>query len=77
MGCSMFYLQAHLLFTFYHMSVTLPFPEEINCVVIGGTVGPVSSAGRAPDLQAGGRGFESCIWHTFSSFVYFNGAQRE
>ena len=27
--------------------------------------------GRAPDLQAGGCGFESCIWHTFSSLVYF------
>ena len=40
-------------------------------VVIGGTVGPVSSVGRAPDLQAGGRGFESCIGHTFSSLVYF------
>ena len=42
-------------------------------MVIGGTVGPVSSVGRAPDLQAGGRGFESCIGHTFSSLVYFNG----
>ena len=34
--------------------------------MIGGTVSPVSSAGRAPDLQAGGRGLESCIGHTFS-----------
>ena len=34
--------------------------------MIGGTVGLVSSVGRAPDLQAGGRGFESCIGHTFS-----------
>ena len=42
-------------------------------MVIGGTVGPVSSVGRAPELQAGGRGFESCIGHTFSSLVYFNG----
>ena len=40
-------------------------------MVIGGTVGPVNSVGRAPDLQAGGRGFESCIGHTFSSLVYF------
>ena len=40
-------------------------------MVIGGTVGPVSSVGRVPDLQAGGRGFESCIGHTFSSLVYF------
>ena len=39
--------------------------------MIGGTVGPVSSVGRAPDLQAGGCRFESCIGHTFSSFVYF------
>ena len=46
-------------------------------MVIGRTVGPVSSVGRAPDLQAGGRGFESCIGHTFSSLVYFDGAQRE
>ena len=41
--------------------------------MIGGTVGPVSSVGRAPDLQAGRRGFKSCIRHTFSSLVYFNG----
>ena len=41
--------------------------------MIGRTVGPVSSVGRAPDLQAGHRGFESCIGHTFSSLVYFNG----
>ena len=41
--------------------------------MIGGTVSPVSSVGRAPDLQAGGGGFESCIGHTFSSLVYFNG----
>ena len=40
-------------------------------VVIGRTVGQVSSVGRANDLQAGGRGFESCIGHTFSSLVYF------
>ena len=32
--------------------------------------GLVSSVGRAPDLQAGGRGFESCIGHTFSFLVY-------
>ena len=44
--------------------------------MIGGTVGPVSSVDRAPDLQAGGRGFESYIGHTFSSSVYFNCAQR-
>ena len=37
--------------------------------MIGEIVGPVSSVGRAPDLQAGGRGF--CIGHTFSSLVYF------
>ena len=42
-------------------------------VVIGGTVRHVSSVGRAPDLQAGGCRFESCIGHTFSSLVYFNG----
>ena len=41
-------------------------------MVIGGTVGPVSSVGRASDLQAGGRGFESCIGNTFSSLAYFN-----
>ena len=41
--------------------------------MIGGTVGLVSSVDRAPDLQSGGRGFESCIGHTFSSLVYFNG----
>ena len=40
-------------------------------MVIGGTVSPVSSVGRVPDLQAGGCGFESCIRHTFSSLVYF------
>ena len=39
--------------------------------MIGGTVGPVSSVGRAPDLQEGIA--SSCIGHTFSSFVYFNG----
>ena len=39
--------------------------------MIGGTVSPVSSVGRAPDLQAGGRAFESGIGHTFSSLVYF------
>ena len=38
-----------------------------------GTVGLISSFSRAPDLQAGGRGFESCIGHTFSSLDYFNG----
>ena len=43
----------------------------IKSVVIGGTVGPVSSVGRAPDLQTGGRGFESCIGHNFSCLVYF------
>ena len=41
-------------------------------MVIGRTVRLVSSVGRAPDLQAGGRGFESCIGHTFSSLVYFS-----
>ena len=47
-------------------------------MVIGSTVGLISSVGRAPELQAGGggggggRGFESCIGHTFSSLVYFN-----
>ena len=46
-------------------------------MAIGRTVGPVSSDGRAPDLQAGDRGFETCIRHTFSSLVYFNGAQHE
>ena len=40
--------------------------------MIGGTVGLVSSAVRAPDLQAGGRGFVSYIGHTFSSLAYFN-----
>ena len=44
---------------------TVPLPEELNPVVIGGTVGLVSSVGRAPDLQAGVRGFKSCIGHTF------------
>ena len=44
-------------------------------LVIGRTVGPVSSVGRALDLQAGGRRFASCIRHTFSFLVYFNGAQ--
>ena len=39
--------------------------------MIGKTDCLISSAGRAPDLQAGGRGFESCIGHTFSSLVYF------
>ena len=42
-------------------------------MLIGRTVGLVSSVDRAPDLQAGGRGFESCNGHTFSSSVYFNG----
>ena len=41
-------------------------------MVIGRTVGLVSSVGRAPDLQTG-CGFESCIGHTFSSLVYLNG----
>ena len=41
--------------------------------MIGRTVGPVSSVGRAPELQAGGHRFGSCIRHTFSSLVYFNG----
>ena len=40
-------------------------------VVIGRTDGLVSSVGRAPDLQAGGHGFQSCIRHTVSSLVYF------
>ena len=35
--------------------------------MIGGTVGLVISVGRAHDLKAGGRGFESCIRDTFSS----------
>ena len=38
----------------------------------GRTVGLISLIGRAPDLQAGGRKFESCVRHTFSSLVYFN-----
>ena len=41
--------------------------------MIGRTIGLVSSVGRAPDLQAGGRGFESCMGHTFSSLIYING----
>ena len=41
--------------------------------MIGGTLGQVSSVGRAPDMQAGGREFESCVRCTFSSLVYFNG----
>ena len=45
-------------------------------MVIGGTVGLVSSVGRTPNLQAGGRGFESCIGHTFSSLVYFKHFKR-
>ena len=47
--------------------------------MIGTTIGLVSSVGRAPDLQAGGHGVESCNGHTFSSLyiVYFNDAQRE
>ena len=49
--------------------------QMIDIVVIGGTVCLVSSAGRAPDLQAGGRRFKSCIEHTFSSLVYFNGEE--
>ena len=48
-----------------------------NAVVIGRIVVLVSSFGRAPDLQAGGHRFESCIGHTFSSLVYINGTQRE
>ena len=42
-------------------------------MVIDRTVGLVSSVGRAHDLQAGGRGFESCIGHTFSYLVCFSG----
>ena len=49
--------------------------ERIDCrsvatieyVVTGWTVGLISSIERAPDLQAGGRGFESCIGHTLAS----------
>ena len=33
-------------------------------MVVGRTVGLVSSVGRASDLQAGGCGFESCIGST-------------
>ena len=44
----------------------------VSEVVIGRTVGLISSVGRVPDLQAWGRGFESCIGHTFTSLVYFN-----
>ena len=33
-------------------------------VVIGGTVDLIGSVGRAPDLQAEGRGFQSCIGQT-------------
>ena len=48
------------------------FTLIIHIVVIGRTVGLVSSVGRATDLQAGGHRFKSCIGHTFSSLVYFN-----
>ena len=34
-------------------------------MVIGMTVGLVSSVGRASDLQAGGCGLESCMGHIF------------
>ena len=34
--------------------------------MIGVAVLLVSSVGRAPDLKAGGGGFQSCIGHTFS-----------
>ena len=44
-------------------------PRNGDTVVVRGTVGPVSSAGRAFGLQAGGRGFRYCIGHTFSSFI--------
>ena len=40
-------------------------------MVIDRIVGPVSSVGRATDLQAGDHRFESCMGHIFSSFVYF------
>ena len=40
-------------------------------MLTGGTVGLVSSVGRAPDLKARDRGFESCIGHTLSALVYF------
>ena len=47
------------------------YTEKI--VVTGRSVGPVSSVGRAPDLQAQeGPEFESCLGKTFT-FVYFNG----
>ena len=39
--------------------------------MIGGTVDLVCSVGRAPDLEAGGREFKSCIGHTVSSLIYF------
>ena len=49
------------------------FPNVMGCGDWQ-TVLLVSSVGRAPDLQAGGPGFESCIGgHTFSSLVYLNG----
>ena len=36
------------------------------------TVCPGSSADRASNLQAKGCGHESCIGHTFSSFIYLD-----
>ena len=40
--------------------------------MIGGTVGPVSSVGRAPDLLAGGRGFVLHRAHFFLlSLLYY------
>ena len=37
---------------------------------------PVSSVGRVSDLQAEGRGFESCIGHIFFSLVYFRKTKK-
>ena len=42
-------------------------------MVSGGFVGLICSVGRLPDLQAGVRGLEPCIVHTFSSPVYLDG----
>ena len=40
-------------------------------MLIGKSIGLVSSVGRAPDFQAGGHGLKSCIGHTSSSLVNF------
>ena len=54
-----------------HLYKPVNLKLTFKVVVIGRTVGLISSAGRAPDLQAGGPWSESCIGHTFSSLVYF------